>query len=297
MNPVSKVAGALRSIAAHPVNRNRKFKAVMEYGFIQVAARLVPGDVCVPFPNDTRLLVPPHMKGAAHFINPGLCEFNDMGFVLHFLRSPDLFVDIGANIGAYTVLAGGAIGSNVIAFEPVPETFRSLFANIQLNGLAGRVTAHNLALGKDEGVLQMSAGLGTENAVRTAGNDADTVKVKVSTLDRVLGDKEPVLLKIDVEGFETEAFAGGRATLAKPSLQAMVIEKNGSGARYNFDEDALHREIRGFGFQPCAYSPLDRTLSRQPDTVEGNIVYVRDFDAVQRRTKEALPFRYREFSI
>jgi FkbM family methyltransferase len=297
MNPVTKITGALRSIAEHPVNRHRKIKAVMEYGFIQVAARLVPGEVAVPFPNNTRLLVPPHMKGAAHFINPGLCEFDDMGFVLHFLRPADLFVDVGANIGAYTVLAGGAIGSNVIAFEPAPSTYRSLVANIQLNGLTGRVVAHNLALGKEEGVLRMSAGLGTENAVQLSGNNADSISVKVSSLDRVLGQSEPVLLKMDVEGFETEVLRGARDTFSKPTLQALIIEKNESGARYGFDEDALHKDIRGFGFKPCSYSALNRTLSRLPDDSGGNIIYVRNFEVAEQRLKEAPPFRFRELSV
>jgi len=44
---------------------------------------------------------------------------NDMGFLLHFLRKDDLFLDVGANIGSYTVLAGGAVGAKSISFEPV----------------------------------------------------------------------------------------------------------------------------------------------------------------------------------
>jgi hypothetical protein len=51
------------------------------------------------------------MKGAAHFIYPGVCEFEEMAFVLHYARPTDLFVDVGANIGAYTVLAAGASGA------------------------------------------------------------------------------------------------------------------------------------------------------------------------------------------
>ena len=50
MNLITKIVGALRNAANHPVNRHRKFKAVLEYGFVQVATRLVPGDICVEFP-------------------------------------------------------------------------------------------------------------------------------------------------------------------------------------------------------------------------------------------------------
>src|SRR5580698_6034233 len=115
MNLVTKIVGALNNIRNHPINRNRKNKAVLGYGFIQVAALLVPGEICVEFPNRTKLLVPPHMKGAAHYVTPGLCEFEEMSFVMHFLRPDDIFADVGANIGAFTVLAAGAAGSHVIA--------------------------------------------------------------------------------------------------------------------------------------------------------------------------------------
>ena len=126
MNFITKIAGALRAVANHPLNRQRKFKAILEYGFIQSAARLVPGDICVGFPNNTRLLVPPWMKGAAHYITPRLCEFEEMAFVMHFLRPGGLFADVGANIGAFTVLAAGVAGAAVTAFEPSPEIFRQL---------------------------------------------------------------------------------------------------------------------------------------------------------------------------
>ena len=128
---LKKLYVTLRTQGRHPLNRKSSWRAAFDFSLAQIAARLVPGEVCVPFPNGTRLLVPPHMKGAAHFIYPGLCEFEDMGFALHFLRPDDLFLDVGANIGAYTVLAAGAAGCRVIAFEPAPATFRSLQANLQ----------------------------------------------------------------------------------------------------------------------------------------------------------------------
>src|ERR1700743_2432388 len=117
MNPITKAVGALRAAPTHPGNRHRKLKAVLEYGLVQVATRFVPGEICVQFPNHTRLLVSPHMKGAAHYITPRLCEFEDMSFVMHFLRAGELFMDVGANVGAFTIMAAGVAGAQVIAFE------------------------------------------------------------------------------------------------------------------------------------------------------------------------------------
>src|SRR5260221_7891101 len=133
MNLIFKIATALQFTANHPLNRNRKFRAIAEYGLIQMAARLVPGDLCLEFPNQTRLLISPQMKGAAHFITPRLCEFDEMAFVMHFLRAGEMFADVGANVGAFTVLAAGVAGAKAVSFEPSPTTFEMLSRNVRVN--------------------------------------------------------------------------------------------------------------------------------------------------------------------
>ena len=56
----------------------------------------------------------------------GLHEFADMAFVMHALRPTDLFVDIGANAGSYTILACAVAKARGCAFEPLPSTYRRL---------------------------------------------------------------------------------------------------------------------------------------------------------------------------
>lgn len=298
MNFLRKLTGTLRWVANHPLHRHHKFEAMVNFSVAQVASRLVPGDVCVPFPNQTWLLVPPRMKGAAHFIMPTLTEFDTMSFVLHFLRRDDLFVDAGTYVGAYTVLAGGAVGARSISFEPSPATFACLLRNVRLNNLTDRVTLVNSALGSEEGVLRFTDELGTENYVcQNAKTTGRSIEVKVTTLDAALAGLDPTLLKMDVEGFESKALAGASETLAKPCLAAFIIERQGNANRYGEDEAALHERIRGQSFIPCAYSPLDRVLRKLGPDDQGDIIYVRDFVAVQKRLKEASPYRFAGRSI
>jgi len=287
----------LREQGRYPLNQRSSLRAAWDFSVAQVAARLIPGEVCVEFPNDTKLIVPPHMKGASHFIFPGLCEFGDMGFVLHFLRPEDLFTDVGANIGAYTVLAGGAIGCRVVSFEPSAKTFKSLLTNIQVNGFSSRATAYNKAVGREPGTLNFSEGLGTENFVQTGGNGATGNTVEVTSLDHALGQSDPVLMKIDVEGFETEVIAGAASVLKKESLQALIIEKNESGSRYGFDESKLHQTIMSFGFKPFCYSPKTRTIQELPPGMHGNVVYLKNFERARDRVRNAPKFQYKGFSI
>ena len=79
------------------------------------------------------------MTGVTGNIYAGLHEFADMAFVLHFLRAGDLFADVGANVGSYTILASGVVGCRTVAFEPDPVTAAALERNINLNKIAERV--------------------------------------------------------------------------------------------------------------------------------------------------------------
>jgi FkbM family methyltransferase len=297
VNPFSAILGALRAVAQHPINRRRKLKAVAEYGFIQIASRLVPGEVCVPFPNGTRLLIPPRMKGAAHYIAPRLCEFDEMALVAHLLRKGDLFVDVGANIGAFSVLAAGVAQANVLAFEPSPGTFDSLTTNIRLNGFQDSVRLVQAAVGRTAGFVSLTRGRGTENFVPSASQGTDCDKVALTTLDTELGERPVSLLKVDVEGYETEVFAGAKQTLSSKQLQAIIVERNDAGVRYGFDEDALHQGIRELGFVSCSYDPLNRNLSPIGIQARGNIIYVRDLARARALVKAAPPFHLGDLHV
>jgi hypothetical protein len=100
------------------------------------------------------------------------------------------------------------------------------------------------------------------------------------------------MMKIDVEGFETDVMAGGKRFLQETSLQAMIMERTGNANRYGLDESALHQHIRSLSFVPCAYSPYTRTLRRVADSAEGNIIYVRDLEGASERVRNAPAWRF-----
>jgi FkbM family methyltransferase len=287
-----------RWVVRHPLNRGAGWRALYQFGRAQVGARLVQSEVCVPFPNETRLLVPPQMKGSAHFIWPSLPSFEVMSFVAHFLRPGDLFVDIGANIGAFTILASGVAGARTVAFEPAPLASGCLHRNIRLNNLSDRVTPRDVALGSRAGKVQMTAGLGTENHIMGASNGVESVEVEMCTLDAELGDKDPTVIKMDVEGFESEVVAGGRKVLIKRSLLALIMEKTEQANRYGKNEIELHEWIRGQAFFPCSYDPEKRALQAvPPEKARGDIIYVRNLEAANERLRLGPPYRFAGKSI
>lgn len=283
----------LHFIINHPLNRDRKLRSLGRFLAWQVGSRILPGPTAVSFVNRTRLLIRPGMKGATQNFYTGLHEFEDMSFVLHMLRKDDVFVDVGANVGSYTVLVGGVVGARCLSIEPIPATFEYLIDNIYLNQINENVIALNIGVGQDEGVLRFTSSLDAMNHVVTDNNaDVDTIEVPVRKLSDIVDDKEPVLIKVDVEGLETAVVAGSGDVLIRESLVAVIMELNGSGTRYGYDEKKLHAKMLEYGFKTFAYSPMDREMIPLDgkNTESGNTIYVRDVNRAMDRIKSAPKF-------
>lgn len=248
-------------ITTQPLNRDNKFKSIIRFVKWQIGSRLVPSAIVYDWINESKFLVRNGETGLTGDIYAGLHEFTDMAFLLHVLRDDDLFIDVGANVGSYTILACSAIGARGYAFEPVPSTYKRLIENVHLNQLENRVKCLNIYVGKEQGTIDFTVNMDTTNHGLAAGEQSDnTISVEVSTLDEVLGGELPTLMKIDVEGYETPVLEGGLETLKKQTLHSVIIELNGSGSRYGFDESQIIKMMFDYGFRTYSYNPLDRTL-------------------------------------
>lgn len=135
-----------------------------------------------------------------------------------FEMSQGNFVDVGAHIGKYTIPLGRKLGSSgkVIAVEPDPTNFRLLSENVALNGL-NNVLLQNLACSKNdsETVFYVNEDCPTLNSTFfPTGSKKIMVKtLKLDTLISRLGIEHVSLIKIDVEGAETEVIEGAQFTL------------------------------------------------------------------------------------
>lgn len=282
------ITSTLKFIIDHPLNKGHKLEAIARFIQWQVRSRLNPKPIVHAFTEKSKIFIEKGMTGATGNLYCGLHEFNDMGFLLHFLRTDDLFVDVGANVGSYTILASAHSGAHSISFEPLPATFEKLKNNISLNRISENVKAFNIALGSQAGELQFTTTLDTMNHIAVDTQD-EVVTVKVSTLDEILNANSiaPLLMKIDVEGFETEVIKGALKSMKDSGLKAIIIELNGSGTRYGYDEKDIHQSLLNVGFSPYTYDPFSRKLTSVDLFGSLNTIYIRDFDFVQDRLKKA----------
>lgn len=220
-----------------------------------------------------------------------------MSFLLHLLRNTDTFFDVGANVGSYTILASGVCGSRSLSFEPVPATFEILKKNIDLNHLQQKIKAIPAGVGQEQGFLHFSSDQDTTNHVIPVSEImTDTIRVPIVSLDEY-SFESPLVIKIDVEGFETEVLRGASNLLRLDSLKAIIIELNGSGNRYNFDESLIHIKLTEQGFKPYQYDPFNRQLLEITSYGSFNTLYLRDLSLIKERLNSAKPFRVFSQSI
>jgi FkbM family methyltransferase len=267
----------LRFVLRHPLNRGRPANGLLAFLKWQIASRLQPA-IVVDFVDDIKLVVGRGMSGATGNIYCGLHEYEDMSFTLHLLRPGDLFVDVGSNIGSYTMLAVAA-GADAIAFEP-GERFTDLQRNVAINN--ANVDCHKQAVGAENGSIRFTVGLDCVN--RPAVKDDQYVDVPVVRLDDVI-ERRPTLIKVDVEGYEGSVLSGAMRTFA--GAAAVIMELNGQTSRYGQSETEIRKSMIALGFVEAGYDPVARSLT--VPTARGNSIFVRE--GVAHRLKTSRQFK------
>ena len=180
----------------------------------------------------------------------GVWEQFESQLLLSLLRPQDQVLDIGANIGWYTVSAARRVGStgHVFAFEPDPRNYSILAANIAQGDLSW-VTAQRCALGRTSGTAAMQGSMDNQGDLRVRNFTAQAGplmddEISVVALDDYLAGQEAFrlerlrILKMDVQGFEYEVFSGARrllqslptATVCFIEFDPALLKENGADA-------------------------------------------------------------------
>ena len=147
----------------------------------------------------------------------------------HNLQADDIFWDVGANVGAISLVAAKLCG-RVVAFEPSPAALGLLTAHVDSNGLSN-ITIVPRALGEEAAAAPLHQGavhnLGMGSLIRPAESSSDAVLVQVTRADEFAREHPsllPTVIKIDVEGAEHLVVRGARDVLRSRQLRAIVFE-------------------------------------------------------------------------
>ena len=181
-------------------------------------------------------------------------------YLEHALNSSSTFVDVGANVGYFTVLCA-SLARRVVSFEPVRRNYRYCAANLVLNQLTN-VELHPLGLWHEDAIMPLRTdSIGVNAAIDPAGGGlTETDAIEVVSLDSFVARGRLALprldvLKLDVEGAELSALKGMRETIARLRPHIVMELNRPMLATFGVTIDDVWQFLREFGYEIRAFEP------------------------------------------
>lgn len=295
-SPLGRRQAMLKLVLDHPLNRGKRARALGRWATWQAWRHIVGRPITVRISNGVRVRVYPDWPYSWTAIYLRLAEYDDMIFTLRYLRPGDAVVDVGANVGFYSLLASSVnAGSPVLALEPHPVASERLRENASLNSF-GNIRVLSAAAGQFAGSAQLTMNLVDQNRISNRpGESEPTVSVPIVTLDAELANQRIEartvrLVKIDTEGFEAMVLSGAHSLLDLRPGPAWLVEVNGLGARYGNDDSVIHDLFGERGYSAFQYSAQENKLVEYngADSGRANVIFARDPEAVSLRLEDAL---------
>jgi FkbM family methyltransferase len=209
-------------------------------------------------------------------------EKEETSMLENLVSNGDNFIDIGANIGWYSINIGVARrAAKIFSFEPIPNTYNNLIKNISINAVSN-IQTYNFGFSNIAGEFPFyyyPEGSGNASSANlTERNDIEIVQCKVRTLDDFSTDKKLQVdfIKCDVEGAELLVFQGGMQTLEKnlPIIFAEILRKWSN--KFNYDPNEIFILFKKLGYQAFTVKGpiLVKFEEMNESTVETNFFFL-----------------------
>lgn len=233
----------------------------------------------------------------------GYFERKERQFLNNYLRQGDIYVDIGANIGLFTLIASHRVGKNgqVYSFEPCYKTYSRLEKNIELNQMSN-VKINHKALSDHTGQIEMNVSLDGYDAWNSIANPIAGQSFSVEKVSTIRWDDfahannligRVTLIKIDVEGWESHVLSGGCKTFGRTDAPVLQVEFTDLASQSAGTScQALYRQLEDFGYRMFIYEEKSKRLI--PDPVRTSYPYLNLF-AVKNPEEINIKLKKRDF--
>lgn len=224
-------------------------------------------------------------------------ERKESALIRLMLQPGDVFWDVGASIGYYTLMAAARVGESgrVIAFEPFPPALERIERNISLNPFKN-IRVVRAASGSSAGTVRIYFDRDIPDGVATlapTSSQTSSIQCEQLSLDHFLnssGERPPNILKADIEGAETSMLKGASLILqsANPPILLLEMEEE-QFARHNTSKREIHEILSPRGYIP--FELKGRRWFRCPDVCSArnrNILWIiPSLDAHRARARQA----------
>lgn len=279
---------SIKYIFNNPVSKNSKLELLLKilwwkvnkiFFKLPVMVQLSPKIKCICYPDAT------HYGSLVLYTT--FPEYSEMMITKKILEKEDIFFDVGANIGIYSLIAASKITTGKIyAFEPSAKSLPYLYENIFLNQLGDKVKVIEKVVSDKNGFLsfdisgaadynhisysQKSSAYSSNNKV---DSKKDNIRLPSITLDDFISkNKIPhiKLIKIDVEGTEILVLKGLEKSLRSKLIDVLIVEvSEWTFKKFSFSPEEVYKFLRKYDFNLYYFSPKNK-LKKLSKTLEGN---------------------------
>jgi FkbM family methyltransferase len=222
-------------------------------------------------------------------------ERREADLLTRILEPGEIFWDVGANIGFFTLLAAACMENTgrVVAFEPQEAAWEQLSDNLSLNPWTNVVVVRAAVTDREgEACLHAARGLadGRANLYRPGAGQTESCPVRTVTLDgwqAAQGPAGPDFIKLDVEGAELPALEGGRETLTRFAPLLLVEMKEAIFQSLGTERRVIQDLLGGLGYRPAGQERGRWRLCREVGEVAGRNVLWLNPDLPRHRHKAA----------
>lgn len=264
------VRSVIQFIVTHPANEGRRIRQLGRAVRFQVSSRLGRPTIARLGPS-ARMEVPRHAQSASKVLYANPPDYHEMMAWRRIIRPGDVFVDVGANVGTYSLWAGDH-GARVLAFEPHPVAATRLRTNVAMNDFP--IAVYEAALGEKAGALALTEDLESTNHLDFT-HSSGSIPIAVLTLDEVIRDQGDFLMKIDVEGAEELVLRGATDALVNRRIRVMQLEWNSlSETLLGRSRSELADLLRTYGYHFSRPDVSGRLLPCDPSSSSSEDVFV-----------------------
>ena len=211
----------------------------------------------------------------------GVYERNTLRHLKKLARPDMTFVDVGANIGAYTLnMSKFLTNGRVISFEPNPRAVKYLKRNIELNNFKNVQLVEAGLSDKEEEAILYTASL-TTASINKGKDSPEQEQIKLTTLDlfcRKNGVNNIDLIKIDVEGHEVKCLEGAAEIIDKSKQMVLIMEIDDNQKKLGLEKNDLFNSVikKGFkGFLPKGFPFAMKEIKKMDESYKDNIIFIK----------------------
>lgn len=232
--------------------------------FYQIYKRLIKKPIVKKLFNGKKIWLFPDNPVSSAFIYSAFPDQEEIIALRKFACPNTVFIDIGANVGAYSILMADIVKATY-AFEAHPETAKYCQMNFKLNGISEQQVI-TMAVSDNNEPKHFSNGGGGCPLNAIGQQSAHSITVPSTTLDDFMlkqpfSKDQRFLIKIDVEGFEYEVFEGAKHFLKNSNVVGIVFET------FSNKNNDIVNLLQGFGFSLTQISAHNVLAVREPHAI------------------------------